>query len=195
MGTGDPLSFTTTGAGVTVDLLAGKNVECTFLNTKPSPTRTQGFWQTHTNFTSEVFQTVLASPMPIGISPHKGLITTPKQLFGAYYSSIPKKSDGTKRSPLDQARMQLLQQLVTAKLNCAAFGCAASALSLITTADTNYAGTDKAAILASASALDTFNNSGDTIIISPPLPSPGKATPTDSKNLAAGAGIQFWDTP
>lgn len=193
-GTEAPYDFTNATNGLTINLNLADDVTCTFRNNKLGPTRTLGFWQTHTTYTSSVFAANFAGGMQIGSAPHKGLITNTSsagqsQLFGAFYSSIPKKSDGkTKRTPLDQTRMQLLQQLVAAKLNCAAFGCPASIQTLITQADTIYAGSDKSAILNKAGLLGNYNNSGDTIIIG----SVGSATPKTSQELANKV---FWDTP
>ncbi len=187
------------GTGTSVTLTPGTNVTCTFVNTKQSPTRTQGFWQTHTAYTSTVF----ASPtmqrfIGVNLAPaaaqHKGTITDiqtagQSQLFGAFFSNIAKQSNGkTQRSATDKARMALLQQLVAAKLNCAAFSCASSVQSTILSADAAYASDNKAAMTTSTTALDAYNNSGDTIIIG----NAGKATPAASKLLADYA---FWDQP
>jgi hypothetical protein len=175
--------------GVTVNLVANADVTCTFVNVKISPTRTLGFWQTHTTYTSGVFTSApISSSMPIGTALHKGFITTVQQLFGAFFSNIAKTTLGTKRVDIDKARMQLLQQLVAAKLNCANFGCAASVQTMITAADAAYAGNSASAILASAGALDAFNNSGDTMTIGPA----GSATPNASKALA---DYVFWNAP
>jgi hypothetical protein len=194
-------NVTPSGMNVIVMLDPGADVTCTFVNAK-SPTRTQGFWQTHTSFTSGVFAANFSGGMPIGSGSHRGLITDSQlagqsQLFGAYYSNIAKistaKGNSGQRSAIDKARMQLLQQLVTAKLNCAAFGCASGVNTMIATADAAYAaGTSVSAILSSAGALDAYNNSGDTIIFSPPLPAPGNATPSLSKFYA---NLTFWNTP
>ncbi len=171
---GTALSFTTT---------PGADVTCTFVNEKQSPTRTQGFWQTHTAFTSSVFA-ALANPMKIGANATK--ITTASQLFGAWYSSIPKTTTGQQRTAVDKARMTLLQQLVTAKLNCAKFGCAASVQTMIATADTAYASGTPAQILSSSALLDAYNNSGDTIVVG----NTGKATPKVSESTANKV---FWN--
>ncbi len=187
-GSTTPFASILNGNALMVNLTPGADVTCTFVNEKLSPTRTQGFWQTHTAYTTSIFQTNLASAMPIGSAPHKGVITTTGQLFGGFYSSIPKTSTGAKRTELDKARMQLLQQLIAAKLNCAAFGCAASVQTMIANADAAFAGTSVSAILTSAGLMDAYNNSGDTIIIG----SAGKATPKDSQALA---NKLFWDLP
>jgi hypothetical protein len=116
------------------------------------------------------------------------------ELFGAYYASIPKMTTKTgkkfdKRDPIDKARIVLLRQLVTAKLNCCAFGCSSSIQGMIATADANYASDNRSAILASAGELDIYNNSGDTIILDP---APGHATPKTSSDWA---DKDFWNDP
>ena len=59
---------------------------------------------------------------------------------------------------------------------------------MIATADTNYAVASVVAILASASALDGYNNSGDTITVGPT----GKADPKGAKAIA---NYVFWNLP
>jgi hypothetical protein len=144
-------------------------------------TRTQGFWQTHTAYTTSVFAT---STWTIGT--HN--IDTVGELFAGFYASIPKTSTSTNRSALDQARMQMLQQWLAAKLNCQAFGCSATTQTLLANAATAWALTDTAVILSYASQLDAYNNSNDTT----PVSGQGNATPKASKSLAAPQ-IGFWD--
>ncbi|MGE5297637.1 MAG: hypothetical protein ACM3KM_00550 [Acidobacteriaceae bacterium] len=144
------------------------------------PTRTIGFWQTHTAYTESVF--AAHGPITLG-----GMtISTNGQLFGGFLAGISKTSDGTKRSAVDQARMQLAQQYLGAVLNCQAFGCSASTLSLLTQASTDFSSGTASQILADASALNAYNNSGDAL----GNPSAGSATPKDSKALA---NMTFWD--
>jgi len=120
-------------------------------------------------------------------------ISNTSVLFGAYYSSIPYKSDGvTKRSAVDKARMQLVQQLVTAKLNVFAFGGNSTIKTLIVAADNAYAGTNTNLMLSLASKLDAYNNGGDPYPLPVYLGSPGPATPDLSKSIA---NKKFWDTP
>lgn len=160
-------------------------------------TRTIGFWQTHTTFTNYVFQNLMNGSTTVGSAPSKGTVTNvtlagQSELYGGFYASLTHKAGGGKRNPLDQARMQLLQQLLAAKLNCAAFGCSAVTLGQLASADAVYASGTRGQILAAAAALDLFNNSGDANAIPPALPATGKATPTLSKSLANYA---FWDNP
>jgi len=185
-------AVTVLGNTATINLESGKEVVCTFKNKKYSPTRTQGFWKNHTQYTSGILANKFADGKMIigdGVS-HQDPIDTAGKLFGAYFANIAKTSSGAKRLPIDQARMQMAAQLVTAKLNCAAFGCQNSVKTLIGKADAAYAaGADRNLILSLAGELDGYNNSGDTIIIEG---DPGNATPQASKSLA---DIAFWNLP
>lgn len=144
------------------------------------PTRTLGFWQTHTDFTSSVFASI--SPITLG-----GMtIDTTGKLFGGFYASIPKTTTGAKRTPLDQARMQLAQQYLAAVLNCAYFGCSAETQALIAKASADFSSTNITEILADAAALDGYNNSGDSLGTA----NAGAATPSISKTLA---NFGFWN--
>jgi hypothetical protein len=163
-------------------------------------TRTLGFWQTHTDFTSLILGSEFGTDgLLIGNhSTHKaGTATgagglTQAELFGGFYAPIAKTTTGAKRTPVDQARIQLLQQLLAAKLNCVAFGCMATVQTSISNADVAYATGNKATIISSAGLLDAFNNSGDAYAIPAELPATGKATPKDSQSLANKA---FWNAP
>jgi hypothetical protein len=201
-GTTNAYTFTRNGNTASIALLPGADVTCTFVNVK-NPTRTQGFWQTHTAYTSYVFglpsmQKYVGVNTPVALGTHKGQITNTQsnnqsQLFGAFYSNIAKKTTGkgnaAQRTEIDKARMQLLQQLVAAKLNCAAFGCNTTVSTMISGADAAYAGTNVSSILSYAGQLDVYNNSGDTIILNG---TPGKATPKTSQDWA---NLSFWDAP
>lgn len=172
-------------------------VEVVSVSYSSAITRTIGFWQTHTAFTSNIFAAKLGGTMTVGTSTHTRVITNltgngKSILFGAYYSSIPKKTNNANRAALDKARMQLLQQLVTAKLNCAAFGCASAIQSVINSADLAYANGLASQILAVSGQLDTYNNSGDAIPVPSSLGSVGSATPATSQTRANKV---FWNTP
>jgi hypothetical protein len=84
--------------------------------------------------------------------------------------------------------MALLQQLVAAKLNCAAFGCSTSAQSTIAAADAAYAANDRGAMGALTAQLDAYNSSGDGVDVG----NTGSATPDASQAIA---NIPFWDNP
>jgi uncharacterized repeat protein (TIGR01451 family) len=149
-------------------------------------TRTLGFWATHTAYTESVFDANFSDTMTVGTATHLRTIDTYGKLFGAFYASIPYKTDGHKRSTVDAARMALLQQLVAAKLNCGAFGCNGTAQSWIAAADAAYAAGSKAQIGAYTTILDSFNQGGDGIAV----PNTGSATPDQSQAIADRA---FWD--
>jgi hypothetical protein len=195
---------TTTGAdpatrtGTITNLTAGTTVTCTFTNSGVSTTRTQGFWATHFQLAVAAWfggtaggHTFLgvASVPAIGDTLICGrAIDTDAKLMGAFWASISKKSDGTKRLPIDQARMRLLQQLIAAELNAAAFGSSPSVGSFAAW-ETALCGTDVNAIKTAAAQAAAFNEGGDSGLFTPGM----SADPKASKEAAAGAGIAFWD--
>jgi prealbumin domain-containing protein len=166
-------------------IAVGESKTCTITNDdKPQATRTQGFWQTHTDYTSSVFGE-FSGPLQIGSK----LIDTQGKLFGGFYSHLSKESNGkTKRSALNQARMQMLQQWLAAKLNCQAFGCNNATKTLLINAANAWGQPNPgvSTILSFASQLDIYNNSNDSL----PIGVQGMATPQASQNLA---DKPFWD--
>src|SRR5439155_5227359 len=67
----------------------------------------------------------VANPAVIGDATLCGRpIDTIGKVEGGFWSDVSKKSTAVKRTALDQARMQLLQQLLSAELNASAFGSA-----------------------------------------------------------------------
>jgi hypothetical protein len=172
----------------TVVIASGSDVkERNFGNFKPGKivTRTQGFWATHLTCTWSVWFTV--GNKTIGTK----VIDDQAKLFGAFWSGIAFTTDGTKRTSSDQARMQLLQQLVAAMLNVKAFGddYLGTGASLIAAGKAAFAGTDRTAILISANLLAAFNNSGDSEPL-PPGVIPGPADPKGAQTIANKA---FWN--
>lgn len=172
-------------------------VEVTGVSYFQMPTRTIGFWQTHTAFTSSVFADKLGGSMVVGAGSHTRTITNlpgngQSRLFGAYYASIPKKTNNSNRIAVDRARMQLLQQLVAAKLNCAAFNCAPPMEDLITAADAAYAGTNAASMISLASQLSASNIAGDALAIPGSFGLAESATPSTSQTRANKV---FWNSP
>ena len=163
----------------------GETKTCTVTNDDKAPTRGQGFWATHKTYAVSK----LGGSISIGTGTPK-VIDSAGKLMGAFWSSIPYKSNGkTKRGNLDQSRMILVQQLVAAKLNCKAFGpCDAATIALITSADAAYSGTNTGLMTSFAGQLGTFNGSGEGVAI---FPNPGAAEPTSSQ---AAADKSFWDT-
>jgi len=121
-------------------------VTCTFENTGRGVTRTQGFWATHPFLAEKAWfggSRFGNSPVTLpGVNTVTGImnktlcpsitgcngttvgknIDTLGKLTGGFWSDVSKTSTGSKRVTLDQARMQLLQQLLAAELNASAFG-------------------------------------------------------------------------
>ena len=173
----------TTGSSITVKLESGEiSGDNNFGNAK-IVTRTQGFWATHYAYTWSVWTTETVGSKTID---------SDRKLFGAFWSNIAYKSDGKKRTLLDQARMQLLQQLVAAMLNVKAFGDddLGTGARLIAAGKDAFAGNDRAAILSIAKQLEEFNKSGEAQPL-PPGVIPGPADPETAQNVADKA---FWDT-
>ena len=109
------------------------------------------------------------------------------ELLGGFWANISKKSNGGKRSGIDQARMQLLQQLLAALLN--KYGLGSDDGGAIATAETRFCGNSTNDIKASIGALGSFNSSGDTV----PTGFPSQAA--DPKEAKDEANIPFWDDP
>jgi hypothetical protein len=187
-------------ATATINLKNGDTVTCAFENTGVGATRTQGFWATHTPLaniawfggtafghtfpgvvnTAGILNTTLCSPV-------KKDINTLGKLMGGFWSDVSKTSTGAKRSSLDQARMQLLQQLLAAELNASAFGSVpAGGSGVFATWESAYCGTNQTAIQNAMQGAASFNNAGDSTTFTP-------GTSADSKNARAIANYVFWD--
>ncbi|MGD8321624.1 MAG: hypothetical protein PVJ02_14265 [Gemmatimonadota bacterium] len=177
---------------VSVDLPAGGDVTCTFINQQNSETtRTQGFWATHKSLTEAVwFGGTAGGHTFSGLSESDQTLcgrqlTTIDEVLGGFWASIAKTTDNGKRSQLDQARMQLLQQLLASILNHAAFGSSPTAMSIADAKDA-FCGTDVSAIRTAQSAMASFNTSGDNGTFTPGVSANGKKS-KDAADLA------FWD--
>jgi hypothetical protein len=191
-GSGD---LNTQTASITLEI--GGTVTCTFENTAPLTTRTQGFWATHPQLANIAWfgGTAFGHTFP-GVAATAGIgdtlicgrpIDDLGKLMGAFWANIAKTSNGTKRTPLDQARMQLLQQLIAAELNASAFGALPSGGSGIFAAwEAALCGTDIGAIKTALSQAASFNESGDSGVFTPGISA-------DAKNARAIASIPFWD--
>ena len=204
-----PYSCAVTGSGgstgvgdlntqtATITLKIGDTVTCTFENTGQGVTRTQGFWATHTPLANIAWfgGTAFGHTFP-GVAGTAGIgdrticgrpIDTLGKLMGGFWSDVSKTSTGAKRSALDQARMQLLQQLLSAELNASAFGSVPSGGSgVFATWEAAYCGTNQTAIKNALQAAASFNTQGDSSTFTP-------GTSADSKNARAIATVTFWD--
>jgi hypothetical protein len=185
----------------TIDLKLGDTVTCVFENTGQGVTRTQGFWATHTPLANiawfggtafgHTFPGVAAAIGNTTLDPCGRVIDTLPRLMGGFWSDISKvektPKPGAKRSPLDQARMQLLQQLLAAELNVSAFGSVPSGgIGAFTTWEAAYCGTNQTAIQNAMQGAASFNNSGDSSQFTP-------GTSADSKNARSIADRAYWD--
>ena len=182
-----------TRTGTINDLAAGATVTCTFTNSGALTTRTQGFWATHSWLVALVWSpsgTTIGGITTNGMTDAERSLctTTPltvEQVMGGFWANIAKTSTGVKRTALDQARMQLLQQLLAAILNNQLFGSSPTGMS-IANAISAYCGTDITAIRNAQAAMASFNTSGDSGLFTP-----GQSA--DAKHARAIAAIAFWD--
>jgi len=181
----------------TIDLKNGDTVTCVFENTGQGVTRTQGFWATHSQLANIAWfgGTAFGHTFP-GVAATAGIgdnlicgrpIDTLGKLMGAFWSDISKTSTGAKRSALDQARMQILQQLIAAELNASAFGSVPSGgTAKFAQWEAAYCGTNTTAIKNAQQEAASFNTQGDSSTFTP-------GTSADSKNARAIATYVFWD--
>lgn len=161
----------------------------------PCPTRTQGFWATHPGFTTYVWMTYVPSSIKSDVCGKN--VDDIGKVMGGFWSDISRKSTGVRRSLLDQARMQLVQQLLAAILNryllsydgLVVLGDPSWIDSMISAANAACKGNDRGQIIYYVGVLDAFNKSGDMIA----LPSDimvGPANPQDARSIA---NKSFWD--
>src|SRR5206468_12555396 len=91
--------------------------------------------------------------------------TGTNQLLGGFWSSNSSTSTNKKRTALDQARIQMLQQYFAAVLNFANFSSGTE--SMLAAARTAYCGTNASAIQDQIGILGVFNSSGDSQLFTP----------------------------
>jgi hypothetical protein len=110
-------------------------------------------------------------------------------VLGGFWANIANKSSSApgnkKRSSLDQARMQMLQQYLAAVLNEHAFGTPGPDLAA---ARADFCGTDEGKIQNWVGVLGAYNSQGDTQTFDPG----SSATAQESKREA---NIPLWDNP
>ncbi|MFM2105181.1 MAG: hypothetical protein RL338_213 [Chloroflexota bacterium] len=163
------------GTSVSVTLAYGDAVTCTFTNTRiPPTTRTQGFWQTHPTLAAAAWgaSQSIGGCRTVATSASAGQ----DQLMGGFWASISYKSTGQRRSPIDQARMTLIQQLLAAKLNYYQFGSMPTGSISIADAEAAFCGSSMSAIKQAAQAMGAFNEGGSSAPWSPGMSAdPGAA--------------------
>jgi hypothetical protein len=185
----------------TINLKNGDTVTCSFENTGNGATRTQGFWATHQRLAKIAWgggsgfgHTFPGVAAVLGDATLCGklidFVDAPGQndVMGAMWSDVSKTSTAVKRSALDQARMQLLQQLIAAELNVSAFGSLpAGGVATINGWEAAFCGTNTAAIKNAQSQAASFNSNGDSSTFTP-------GTSADSKYARLVADTKRWDT-
>jgi uncharacterized protein DUF5979/prealbumin domain-containing protein len=186
----------------TINLKNGDTVTCTFENTGNGATRTQGFWATHPELAQIAWfgGTAYGHTFP-GVAAVTGIgdrsicgralegpgVKDISKLMGGFWSDISKTSTGAKRSALDQARMQLLQQLLAAELNASAFGSIPSGGSgMFAQWETALCGTNQNNLNTAKQQAASFNSQGDNSTFTP-------GTSANSKYARLIANIPFWD--
>jgi len=188
----------------TIVLKNGDTVTCTFENTGVGATRTQGFWATHPQLAEIAWNggTAFGHTFPgvaatlgdtvicgdaLTINAQPGAPAGNSTLMGGFWSNISKTTSGVKRSGLNQARMQLLQQLLAAELNASAFGSVPNGgVGTFTTWENALCGTNVNAIKNAASAAASFNSQGDNSTFTP-------GTSADSKFARYIANLTYWN--
>jgi hypothetical protein len=168
-----------------------------FENTGQGVTRTQGFWATHPQLAEIAWfgGTAFGHTFP-GVGATAGIgdtlicsrpLDTLGKLMGGFWSNIAKTSTGAKRTSLDQARMQLLQQLLAAELNASAFGSVPNGgSSMFAQWESALCGTSTSAIKTALQQAASFNSQGDSGTFTP-------GTSADSKYARSVADVAFWD--
>jgi hypothetical protein len=201
---------------VTFTARYGDDIVCSFFDSEQGgATRTQGFWSTHTALTNAIWNgtslppgTSSITPTQVAGSPDAFLCFPPaagdifpfetgtqitaipspgqNQVLGGFWANISKKSNGGKRTALDQARMQFLQQYFAAVLNVHAFGTPIGTTTLAN-ARAAYCSNNANNILAQKNLLAAYNEGGDSVEFTPGV----NATAKLSREQA---NIPFWDT-
>jgi hypothetical protein len=183
----DPATTST----VNTTLINGGTVTCTFINQQQfgQTTRTQGFWATHLSITQVAWVGGTFAGNTFSGAPDQllcGKVLDIPKVMGGFWSNIANKAGkGGKRSDIDKARMQLLQQLLAAELNFSAFGSVPPTMSTAA-AEAAFCGNDIDAIKAAQIAMASFNESGDSGAFTPGA----SAMPKESKAIA---NLLYWD--
>jgi hypothetical protein len=182
-------------AKTTISIKNGDTVTCVFENTGNGATRTQGFWATHSQLANIAWfgGSAFNHTFP-GVGAVTGIgdrtlcgrsIDTLAKLMGGFWSDVSKTTTAKKRSALDQSRMQLLQQLLSAELNASAFGSVPASGSSAAW-EAAYCGTNASAMQTAQQQAASFNSSGDSATFTP-------GTSADSKTGRSIANQAFWD--
>lgn len=183
------------GAGCSGTLAVGEERTCTIayddVQSERAVTRTGTFWRQYGEFTRRMFKEKLSSVIRVGEPARKNVNSTEK-LFGLYYANTNEKTNNDDRTRVETARIKLARELVTARLNCGAFGCSDAVRAVIATADTAYGGMSTRDMNRSEVALNEYNRSGARRSIPASLGDVGRASESQAER---GADKRFWNEP
>ena len=130
-------------------------------------TRTPGFWMTHYDYTTHIFEDHLGSTIDLGWK----TLDSPEDVFGMFWADNARECDGSRRSEVCQAQVIGSFQLLAAILNTGLDNGApvptdpVTGDDLITAMRTALAAGDSAEILRLNELLNAYNNSGDDVDI------------------------------
>ncbi len=212
---GGTSTWGTSGKTVNINLKPGETVKCVYLNEEP--TRPMAFWSTHYTFARDTWLLIppeersLCAPDTKDLGrpnedssnvPGVGLVPlTVQSMEGGFWSNLARTTERKKRSPLDQARLLLVQQLVAAMLNVMADThlngdtwnaedpVFRESIQFIYDAKAAYCGSDMRSIMTKAAELFFFNHGGEKI----PLP-PGMSPRAEPKTARKVAAEKYWDS-
>ncbi len=183
------------GAGCSGTLAVGEERTCTIayddVQSERAVTRTSTFWRQYGEFTRRMFQEKLNSAIRVG-DPARKNVNNSEKVFGLYYAKTDEKTNGDDRTRVEMARIKLARELVTARLNCSAFGCSDAVRAVIATADKAYAGTSTRDMGRSEVALNEYNRSGVRQSIPTSAGNIGRASESQAER---GADKRFWNEP
>ena len=177
----------------------GDTVTCTFVNAQRNlATRTIGYWATHWQYAQSILNGAGDGPslggtiMVCDAADPDVMVDSTSKLMGGFWANIAKKSTGVNRINIDKNRMVLLQQLLGAILNNAAFGSSPDSFGTSIAAGKAAFCTGSAnAIKTAAYNLDAFNKSGDAIGGN----FAGINADAKGARALAASGIPYWDDP
>jgi hypothetical protein len=183
--TGATPSNNTFGAGM-VTVPAGVAVVCTITNNDRTDTLLhnygRAFWATNSAATYAVWFNAVGDRSLCNGSQARNLDNIGK-LMGGFLANPTRRTTGATRSSLDQARMQLLPELLAAILNNAATGTSPSGPISVTAARAAYCGTNITTIQNARAAMAAFNGTDD-----------GSYIPNPYGNGWFTPNLTFWNT-
>jgi hypothetical protein len=158
-----------------------------FCDVEGGATRTPGFWQTHTDYTTHILNDHLGGSIDLGWR----TLTSPEEVFGMFWANNAKESDGSRRNKTCQAQVIGSFHLLAAILNTGLDNGAAVPIDpetgddLITAMRNALAAGDRQEIQRLIPLLDAYNNGGDDIaLIDNDGTLQGRADPNEAMAIA-----------